>query len=184
MSKLYQMVDPLEPDAGIAEHLLAARHYGVDFRRDRIGGKIVQGDIQCVDTVVPHVRDDTTQRRGDPRIARHDGAGQADLLDQRPGMKRPAAAERHRREPVGIVPAFDRYEADGTGHARVGDPDDGLRRLHHIQAQGFGDVSSDRVFCLFNIQTVQLAADRAFRVDPPHDDIGVRSPSDGRFPNP
>ena len=45
--------------------------------------------------VVADIGDDAAERRGHARIARHERSLQPDLLDQRAGMQRAAAAERH-----------------------------------------------------------------------------------------
>ena len=120
-----------------------------------------------------HVRDDAAKRAGDARIARHQSARQPDLLDQGAGMQRSPAAERHGGKPVRVVAAFDGYQADRPCHPGVGDPDDGFRRVHYVQAERIGDVPADRVFGFLDVEAVQLAADRAVRIDPSHHQVGV-----------
>ncbi len=60
------------------------------------------------------VGDDAPQRRGHARIARHQRGLQPHLLDQRPDMQRPAAAEGHGGEALRIVRARARWRRGGS----------------------------------------------------------------------
>ena len=89
--------------------------------------------IDRLHLIVAQVGDDAAERRGDAGKARHHRAFQADLLDHGGDMQRAAAAERHGGELGRVVAALDRDQADGAGHAGIGDAHDGFRRLHDVE---------------------------------------------------
>ncbi len=74
-------------------------------------------------------------------------------------MKRAAAAEGHEGEARGIMAALHRDEADGAGHAGIGDAHDGFRRLFRRQAEAIADMPRQRLPRRLDIEPLQLAAD-------------------------
>ena len=128
-------VDALDRDAGGLHHrlrFLARRHHA---RIERAGVEAVGQQIDRLHLVVAQVGDDAAERRGDAGKARHHRAFQADLLDHGGDVQRAAAAERHGRELGRVMAALDRDQADGAGHARIGDAHDRLGRLHQVELQ-------------------------------------------------
>ncbi len=123
--------------------------------------------------IVAQVGDDAAERRRDPGEARYHRAFEPDVLDQRAGMQRTATAERHGGESPRIVSALDRDQADGAGHAGVGDPDDGLGRLHHVEAERASDVRRDGALRRLDVEARKLAADRALGVDAAEHDMRI-----------
>ena len=126
-----------------------------------------------LDEIVAHVGDDAAERARDPGEARDQRPRQPDLLDERAGVERAAAAERHGREILRIVAALDRDQADGAGHARIGDADDRLGSIDVGQAERRADRARDRLARGVDIEPRELAADRPVGVDAAEHDIGV-----------
>ena len=156
-------LDVRHRDSGLLDHAVRCTT-GLDHAPVERGDvEIVEQIVQCLHLIVPDVGDDATERRGHARERRHDRAAQTDIADQRAGMQRAAAAERHRGEFRRIVAALDRDQPDRAGHARISDADDGLGGRHDIQAQRLADVRQNGVSRGLDIEPFELAADRPRR---------------------
>ena len=92
-------------------------------------------------------------------------------------MQRPAAPIRHGHEPLGVVAAFDRDQADCPGHPRVGDRENRLGGGERIEPEGPAHPSADRLARRLHVEPPQLAADRPLGIDPAEQEVGV---GDGR----
>ncbi len=73
--------------------------------------------------------------RGHARVAGHDGARQSDIVDHGACVQRAATAKGHEGKAFGVKSAFDADQADGAGHACVGDPS-GSPRLRPRRSAG------------------------------------------------
>ena len=71
------------------------------------------------------------------------------------------------------MPALDRDEADGAGHAGVRDLDDGFRRARGVEPEGMPHMREDSLRRRADVETRELVADRAFRVDAAEHHVGV-----------
>ena len=77
------------------------------------------------------------------RMARHQHAGDRQMLRQRTGMQRPGAAERDQGEAARVIAAADRDQADALGHSRVQHSVDAERRRLHGHVERAGDPALD-----------------------------------------
>ena len=160
-------VDQCQPALGLHSHFR--------FQTRRI--EAVEGQVDGLHKVVPHIGDHAADGAGDAGKARDQRGADAHLAHQGAAVQRAAAAERHQGEAAGIMPALDRYEADCAGHPRVGDPNDGLGRSDRIEPERLADLHCDCFAGRRHIEAFQAAADRPLRVDAAEHDVGVR---DGR----
>ena len=96
-----------------------------------------------------------------------------DLAHQGARMQGTAAAKGHEGEFRRIMPALDGYEADGPGHSGIRDLDDRLRRARRVEAERTSDMGQDGLRRRFDIETCELVADGAFRIDAAKHHIGV-----------
>ena len=99
-----------ESDAGAIQQRRQVGDRRIHFRPQTGGIYVRQQPVQRVHAVVPHVRNDAAESRGNPREAWHQGARETDLADQRPGMQSAGAAERHQSEPCRVMAALDRHQ--------------------------------------------------------------------------
>jgi hypothetical protein len=142
----------VEAHARGIEALLAARGQLVDAALHvghvELGQRLVQG----LHGVMAHVGDHAAQRGGHAGVARHDARGHAHLAHHGAHMQRAAAAEGHVGEAARVVPALDGHEADGTGHARIGNGKNRFGRRVHIEAQRTRHMLLDRLARLLRVQ--------------------------------
>ena len=86
--------------------------------------------------ILPHIRNHASHGRGHAGIARHDGAGDADLGQHGPGMQRAAPPPKGMKtNRLGSKPTFDTDQSDRACHARVGDTQNGLGSFDRGQVQ-------------------------------------------------
>jgi hypothetical protein len=150
---------------------------------ERRGVEAVEAKVHRPHPVVADVGEDAAERRGDAGIARHQRRLEADLLEKRADVQRPAAAEGHGGEAAGIVTALDRHQADRARHAAVGDAHDGLGGLEDAEAERAADLLGDGGLRRLHVQAPERPADRPLGVDAAEHD-GWRPVSVGRSPPP
>ncbi len=68
-------------------------------------------------------------------VARHDDAPHAEIIGQRAGVQRAAAAERHQHEVARIEPALDRHDAQHLRHVGIDERDDARGRTFNVAVQ-------------------------------------------------
>ena len=153
----------------------ASRFFSGDFHalRQHRDVQAVEHQVDGLHLVVTQVRDHAAERRSHAGKARHDSAVQADFLNQRRGMQRAAAAERHRDEFLWVVAALDRDKANGTRHARVCDAYDSGRGIVGRKPQRLTDMFFDRAARGIDVERIQLATERALCIDASEHDLRV-----------
>ena len=122
--------------------------------------------------VVSHVEEEAAERRGDPRVGRDDNGRDVELAGQVGGVNRARAAEGDEAEIARVVAAADRDQADGIGHVRVGDLDDGVGGAHGVVAERRGDLLRDGSFGGVAVER-HGAAEEPGRAEPAEDEVGV-----------
>ena len=73
-----------------------------------------------------------------------------------------------------IVAALDRNQADGAGHARLGNANNRGRGVVGAKPERLADVGRDRLPRRLDVERFQLAAERAVRVDAAQHHLGIR----------
>ncbi len=138
----------LDPPASVRNPRAGEELSPLSFELAEPGGEL--GDIERARPpqprpaeIVPDVREQESERRGDARISRDDHASDRELLGDRAGVHRTGAAERDEREPARIVSARDGDHAESASHRRIRNPDDGGGRLLDVEAERPRDVARE-----------------------------------------
>ena len=164
--ELIDDVGALDRNARRRDHRrgVAARRLHPLLQRRRV--EPFEHHVERLHRVVAQVRQHAAERRGDAGEARHQRGLEPELADERAGMQRAAAAERHGDKARRIVAALDRNQPDRARHARLGDPHDRRRGIVHAKLQRLADMHGDGAPRRLHVERFQLAAERALRIDP------------------
>ena len=135
-----------------------------------VGG--IERHVQRVDEILAQVGDQAAQRIGEARPRRDQHLGDAELARQRHRVQRPGAAEGEQREVARIEAARQRHHADGAGHVRVAEPDDGRRRRIDVDAQRPGELVGEDLAHLRHRHRPRHGQ-QPLRVQPAQHQVGV-----------
>ena len=138
----------------------------------------IERHVERVDEVLAQVGDEAAERIGEARPRRHQHLGDAELARQRHRVQRPGAAEGEQREVARVVAARQRHHADGAGHVRVGEPDDGRRRRVDVEAERRGRACRRRSSRTCVDRHRPRHGQQPLRVEPAEHQVGV---GDGRL---